>query len=78
MPNSGFTVTRTVFFEAPTGRFRLTTTKAGAATTANGFASGAGAKAIAVEAGKTLLLDKEALKTLAEEKKTTIYGYGPD
>jgi UDP-2,3-diacylglucosamine hydrolase len=38
-------------------------------------ASGAGAKAIAVEAGRTLLLDKEALKASAEEKKLTIYGY---
>jgi DUF1009 family protein len=38
-------------------------------------ASGAGAKAIAIEAGKTLLLDKEALKASAEERKLTIYGY---
>jgi DUF1009 family protein len=38
-------------------------------------ASGAGAKAIAIEAGRTLLLDKEALKASAEEKKMTIYGY---
>jgi DUF1009 family protein len=38
-------------------------------------ASRAGAKAIAIEAGRTLLLDKEALKASAEEKKLTIYGY---
>jgi DUF1009 family protein len=38
-------------------------------------ASGAGAKAIAVEAGKTLLLDKESLVASAEEKRMTIYGY---
>jgi UDP-2,3-diacylglucosamine hydrolase len=38
-------------------------------------ASGAGAKAIAIEAGKTLLLDKEALKVSAKEKRITIYGY---
>jgi UDP-2,3-diacylglucosamine hydrolase len=38
-------------------------------------AAGAGAKAIAVEAERTLLLDKEALKASAEEKKMTIYGY---
>ena len=38
-------------------------------------AADAGARAIAVEANKTLLLDKEALKASAEEKKMTIYGY---
>jgi UDP-2,3-diacylglucosamine hydrolase len=38
-------------------------------------AASAGAKAIAVEAARTLLLDKEALKASAEEKKMTIYGY---
>jgi UDP-2,3-diacylglucosamine hydrolase len=38
-------------------------------------ASSAGAKAIAIEAGKTLLLDKEALKVSAKEKRITIYGY---
>jgi UDP-2,3-diacylglucosamine hydrolase len=38
-------------------------------------ASGAGVKAIAVEAGKTLLLDADTLKAMAEEKKMTIYGY---
>ena len=43
MRNTGYTVTRTVFFESPTGIFRMTTEKVGAATTANGFASGAGA-----------------------------------
>src|SRR6516225_3262911 len=35
----------------------------------------AGARAIAIEAKKTLLLDKEALKASAAEKKMTIYGY---
>jgi len=40
-------------------------------------ASGAGAKAIAIEAEKTLLLDQEAVKALAENKKMTIYGYKP-
>ena len=34
-----------------------------------------GVKVIAVEAGKTLLLDKDALKALAEEKRITVYGY---
>jgi DUF1009 family protein len=38
-------------------------------------ASAAGIKVIAVEAGRTLLLDKEAVKALAEEKQLTIYGY---
>jgi len=38
-------------------------------------ASAAGIKVIAVEAGRTLLLDKEAVKVLAEEKQVTIYGY---
>jgi DUF1009 family protein len=38
-------------------------------------ASVAGIKVIAVEAGRTLLLDKEAVKVLAEEKQVTIYGY---
>jgi DUF1009 family protein len=28
-----------------------------------------------VEAGRTLLLDKAAVKALAEEKQVTIYGY---
>jgi UDP-2,3-diacylglucosamine hydrolase len=35
----------------------------------------AGVKVIAVEAGKTLLLDKDAVKALAEEKQITLYGY---
>jgi UDP-2,3-diacylglucosamine hydrolase len=35
----------------------------------------AGIKIVAVEAGRTLLLDKEAVKALAEEKQVTIYGY---
>ncbi|MBV8352366.1 MAG: UDP-2,3-diacylglucosamine diphosphatase LpxI [Verrucomicrobia bacterium] len=39
------------------------------------IASTAGIKVIAVEAGKTLLLDTEAVKALAEEKQITIYGY---
>jgi DUF1009 family protein len=38
-------------------------------------AAGAGAKAVAVEAGKTLLLEKEALKASADDKRITIYGY---
>jgi UDP-2,3-diacylglucosamine hydrolase len=38
-------------------------------------ASAAGINVIAVEAGRTLLLDKEAVKGLAEEKQVTIYGY---
>ena len=38
-------------------------------------ASAAGAKVVAVEAGRTLLLDKGAVKALAEEKQVTIYGY---
>ena len=38
-------------------------------------ASAAGIKVIAVEAGRTLLLDKEAVKVLAEEEQVTIYGY---
>ena len=38
-------------------------------------ASSAGVSVIAVEAGKTLLLDKEAVIALAEEKQVTIYGY---
>jgi UDP-2,3-diacylglucosamine hydrolase len=38
-------------------------------------AHAAGVKVIAVEAGKTLLLDKDALKALAEEKRITVYGY---
>jgi UDP-2,3-diacylglucosamine hydrolase len=38
-------------------------------------ASAAGIKVIAVEAGRTLLLDKEAVKALAEEKQMTVYGY---
>jgi DUF1009 family protein len=37
--------------------------------------SAAGVAVIAVEAGKTLLLDKEAVITLAGEKQVTIYGY---
>jgi len=40
-------------------------------------ASDAGAKAVAIEAEKTLLLDKEALKALAGDKKMTIYGFKP-
>jgi UDP-2,3-diacylglucosamine hydrolase len=39
------------------------------------IASSAGVSVIAVEAGKTLLLDKEAVMRLAEEKQVTIYGY---
>jgi len=35
----------------------------------------AGVKVLAVEAGKTLLLDKDAVKTLAEAKQVTVYGY---
>jgi DUF1009 family protein len=38
-------------------------------------ASAAGIRVIAVEAGRTLLLDKESVKALAEEKQITIYGY---
>jgi DUF1009 family protein len=38
-------------------------------------ASASGVRVIAVEAGKTLLLDKEAVKALAEAKQVTIYGY---
>jgi UDP-2,3-diacylglucosamine hydrolase len=38
-------------------------------------AHAAGVKVIAVEAGKTLLLDRDALKALAEEKRITVYGY---
>ncbi|HZC59606.1 MAG TPA: LpxI family protein, partial [Chthoniobacterales bacterium] len=38
-------------------------------------AHAAGVRVIAVEAGKTLLLDKDALKALAEEKRITVYGY---
>lgn len=43
MRNSGYRVTRTVFRDATTGVWILTTTKEGANTTANGFASNAGA-----------------------------------
>jgi UDP-2,3-diacylglucosamine hydrolase len=39
------------------------------------IASAAGITIIAVEAGKTLLLDKEAVITLAQEKQVTLYGY---
>ncbi len=38
-------------------------------------ASSAGVTVIAIEAGKTLLLDKDAVITLAEEKQVTVYGY---
>jgi UDP-2,3-diacylglucosamine hydrolase len=38
-------------------------------------ASAAGVSIIAVEAGKTLLLEKEAIIALAAEKQITIYGY---
>ena len=38
-------------------------------------AADAGARAIAIEAKRTLLLEIEALKASAEEKKMTIYGY---
>ncbi len=38
-------------------------------------ASSAGVRLIAVEAGKTLLLDKDAVITLAALKQVTIYGY---
>jgi UDP-2,3-diacylglucosamine hydrolase len=37
--------------------------------------SAAGIAVVAVEAGKTLLLDKDAVIALAEEKQVTIYGY---
>lgn len=40
-------------------------------------AAAAGVSVIAIEAGKTLLLDKEAVKAMAEEKQVTIYGYKP-
>jgi len=39
------------------------------------IASAAGVTLIAVEAGKTLLLEKDKVITLAEEKQVTIYGY---
>jgi DUF1009 family protein len=39
------------------------------------IASAAGITIIAVEAGKTLLLDKDAVITLAQEKQVTLYGY---
>jgi UDP-2,3-diacylglucosamine hydrolase len=35
----------------------------------------AGVKVIAIEAGKTLLLDKEAVKAMADDKQITLYGY---
>ena len=38
-------------------------------------ASAAGVAVIAVEAGKTLLLDKNAVVALAQQKQLTIYGY---
>jgi len=38
-------------------------------------ASAAGVAVIAVEAGKSLLLDKDAVMTLAGKKQVTIYGY---
>jgi UDP-2,3-diacylglucosamine hydrolase len=38
-------------------------------------ASSAGVTVLGVEAGKTLLLDKDAVKAFAEEKQVTIYGY---
>jgi DUF1009 family protein len=38
-------------------------------------ASAAGVSIIAIEAGKTLLLEKEAVIALAEAKQMTIYGY---
>ena len=38
-------------------------------------AAAAGVSVIAAEAGKTLLLDKEAVKAMAEEQQVTIYGY---
>jgi DUF1009 family protein len=38
-------------------------------------AAAAGVAVIAVEAGKTLLLDKNAVVALAQEKQLTIYGY---
>jgi UDP-2,3-diacylglucosamine hydrolase len=39
------------------------------------IASAAGVAVIAVEAGRTLLLEKDAVIALAEEKHITIYGY---
>jgi DUF1009 family protein len=39
------------------------------------IASSVGVRLIAIEAGKTLLLDKDAVIALAEEKQVTIYGY---
>ncbi|MBV8376821.1 MAG: UDP-2,3-diacylglucosamine diphosphatase LpxI [Verrucomicrobia bacterium] len=39
------------------------------------IASGVGVAVVAIEAGKTLLLDKDAIIALAEEKQVTVYGY---
>jgi DUF1009 family protein len=39
------------------------------------IAAAAGVAVIAVEAGRTLLLEKDAVISLAEEKHITIYGY---
>jgi DUF1009 family protein len=36
----------------------------------------AGVKMVAVESGKTLLLDAEAVKTAADQLQITIYGIG--
>ena len=42
MANSGYTITRTVFFDATARVWKITTSKVGAATTANGVSSQAG------------------------------------
>jgi DUF1009 family protein len=39
------------------------------------LAAASGVKAICVETGKTLLLDKEAVINLANEKQITLYGH---
>jgi DUF1009 family protein len=39
------------------------------------LAASSGVKAICVEAGKTLLLDKDALTNLANDKQVTLYGH---
>jgi hypothetical protein len=38
-------------------------------------ASGAGVRAVVIEAGSTLLLDKEQIEALADELKVTVYAY---
>jgi UDP-2,3-diacylglucosamine hydrolase len=57
----------------PNQDFRFDVPVIGCQTVEVSFA--AGIKILAVEAGRTLLLDKEAVKALAEEKQITIYGY---